>query len=1220
MHFWMKHLHIWQRHILFIYFFKVKTINPQSCLCKMEDTPTRTTQVPSGTKSPLQRTALKDIKNEPALPSGSHDPVCFRKGQAACDSEGKSLFPQQLTVGKNNMCYEDDLGPLKKNTDYLPRPACNSKSFLLSRGSFFSDPTSNIEKKVPDSGQVTLSCTNKYFRTPTTSKGKVKRKLSPVIEQDMNSNMVLGSEGHTMDVACGNLKDASCKKLLDILPYRSSFAMECQEIVKQIKENDNPLNPKDSEAMVWDISCIDSEPPPYDGTPMKSMISMLSSEVSNVSSLFEVSLLDLEKTNMQLPDINSLDCSNKKHIDSVTEGIFYTGDKKDEGCAIKRRKMEPSPIDKAVTFQCQSTNSSTGNLSTAAGFRQIPTSPCERIPLNASQIIEEDGVCNIPTYLKYEEADTLHANQVDQDIRCQWPAQARQEEGNKPCANTTQEIYQPANLTQDIEPAPQQLNTTELGDILQDIIQVTKEDCKANTTIEIKVVPQHTEINNAANSTWDVLPNSVKPLNPEKLLLDITQVIEPETVTNITHDIISIHDSIANTTKVIEPETVTNITHDIITIHDSIANTTQVIAQHSLNTTEEIVSVHHESNWSANTTQVILPVPEDAGNRMQDEGKTKTSVTTEIIAVADTEVTAKIKVCHSRTEEDSFVHDGDKPEIVAEVSFGPIHGDRTLDSNSISSMVKRVECLVLSPEEVKNCIVSPNVVQNSASTCDVLNENNKLSGSTKNSLNVSHLSLSPKKEKITPNKAEDICVTNGEEQAPASDTACTNGALVSTITQSKPASLENSRNTEENDIQGCGVICSSQNKGFPFKASEGHLLDSASCSMIEEENAIDVGVFSCDNLSFVTSTPVTRLNMFQKSCKVSEPQDPNVSLVCKMEPPQKDLSQDSMTTQPKLKAPTEKNKSCKLKSKMVLKLPTKVQKTVQSSQMSGLPSITCRSLDILQKPTEQNVAKETVQTKIPSKGIPVKGTLRPPLAQKTLPRASLGNAQQKIGGKVGNIPPSKIIRSSLSTSKVGSLKPKSAPVSHLPHESSSHKTRSQLCAPSSSGVSRTQNVSGLLVPAPGIHTSGIKSFLKPGHSALHPPLPVSTLHTFLKPKTKLPERTPQEIPWLMSQKKAFLTKEGLLVKQQKPQSLPTPKSDIPTMEPSKFPLTAEESLVLPHAMSEPESVKCSHEETCMSCQGRLERLFREIEELKRQLGEHTRHVSECDGQVQNGSR
>ncbi|KAM5125655.1 uncharacterized protein ACMZJ9_022054 [Mantella aurantiaca] len=565
----------------------------------MEVPATRSTKVPTGMKT-LQLIALKDIKNEPTLSSSPADswkgqmgsgPADSRKGPIS-DCEGESLLQKQR-ARKGSVHFEEEIHSAgsQHSTNHtqlsairLPSPPIGHSTWKVS---CFSDPTAEQKNEGPESSRVALAGTNKYFSSPVSDKGRSKKKLSPVMEVDSESNPAAEcSEDKAPPVARRDQSPPGANAALGdgVLQsplYRSSFAMECQEIVKQIKgsEGGSRRSPGKRKAEELDVSAIDAEPPPYDSMPFKSLlaweVSRMKSSLENspeispagspacdATSLFGESLLDLERTDMQLQDFSLSNFGNKNSKgqsvdDSV--GKWMENGVDGEWC-IKRQKLAPE-------FDCKSINLSTADCSPACGSRQDVASPRGRI----LQIMEQLGVCRQTEEVKREGANASH---VLEGITSHCPTQVTEEERSKLCASITQDADVPANTTQDLPPQHfSVLNTTEvmefspqnISNITQEIAPVSKEDGRANTTTEIKAVPP---------TATNVTQHSISFLHEVTAAASTTWVVEEELSHTMVTASLNVGESIANTTQVLPGDT----TQDIQPKHvGCITDTTQDI-------------------------------------------------------------------------------------------------------------------------------------------------------------------------------------------------------------------------------------------------------------------------------------------------------------------------------------------------------------------------------------------------------------------------------------------------------------------------------------------------------------------------------------------------------------------------------------------------------------------------------------------------------------------
>ncbi|XP_077334760.1 uncharacterized protein LOC143976215 [Lithobates pipiens] len=1405
---------------------------------------------PSGMK-PLQRKALKDLNRKLVL---SSSPLTPGKGKMS-DSDEESSLVQKRKAKKVGVHIEDEVRPqndaqaMTRRLQYSPKPSSRLKV------SFFSDLTSGADGEGPESAGVTPNSTNKYFSTPVNSKGEAKRKLSPVMEMDMESNVVQegdAGQARPMEVAHRSLQGCGAGTALGRSPpktpqYKSSFAMECQRIVKQIMGSENGCwkSPGKRKAEKLDVSTIDSEPPPYNGMPFKSMLtwevsqmisSVENSPVSDGTSLFGESLLDLERTDMQLQDFSVSDFSNKggKELwvnDSVFEGISALSPKKDGECSIKRQKLA-QPSFKADMLHCESMKTSNNNCKAASATRTFP----HGIITPSTSIMEELVGSNLTRELKCDGSDTLH-----EGIAPHCPAQ---EDASKSCVSTTQDIGEVANATQEIESSPQlfqMLNTTEVMEppqmvcnVTQEIALVSKEDGRVNVHLEIKAASQTSSnprqqtlsflggIDEAASNTWVLeeeplssvaaVKGMVASLNVGESLANTTQGLVPQTVnttlemvsshegcvTDFTQEIVSKQEAFINTTQEMVsnqegcvlnatqemvstqegcisnttqeimnlgciPNTtqeimnlgcIPNTTQDIMHLEGCIHNTTQVIMNlegciHNttqemvlpqegcipsatqeivsnqevcvtvttqkmvlnhegcvpkttqeisnndsciLNTTQEIVSNQescvantkaipepspitaseilavHESNRSLNTTQAIRPAPDDSGNATQDimtqdkgigkeTGNTTVNRTSSAEAIVDSSnPSRRVEVCDGATEDIGFAQDG---HVGQNLIFGleskalsPVMPDGMLKdisriSGVFSTMVNSTGSAMNSTEAIKDHITSPNVAPMSVPTFDI-KESRNLPGSSRDSRNISgcadspedpmipnkadtinighaedHISVcdvthaghTPENVLMIPNKAADLIGTHAEDLIPVSDgTHADLETLVGTSTQGRPDGQENSGNKKGSDNPTAYYFLNE------VPPSKGRFLASESFSIIqEEENVHDVSVFSTGSLSFVTSTPVPGLNHFP--FQKSEPQNPNVSLGCVMEPPHKDPTEDCVSMQSKLMAPTGGNAGHKPQNKGVPGLPTSTQGTALGSQMSGIPTAR-RALALFHNPTG---VKEPMLSKIPPRGIPGRGSIRPPLARPGLPRPNVGNTKQNMEEKTGIMAPSKLVGSSLKTLKAAAAKPRSTALPSKLPGAPTHPP-SQLCTPSSGGLAATQNVTTYVQdPAPDVSTvpsTGIKSFLKPGGSALQPLLPLSSQKSFIRPRSNLPglPGRKMQLPLLPSQRKIVPVKgEGPPVK--KTAKPPVSATLTANTRDSVFKGAGKPNITTSRTQlmrAEPSGESSNHPlpvtdtaedfcnlETCKCCHlwsEKIRNLLREIEELRRQYG------------------
>ncbi|XP_041112008.1 protein bassoon-like isoform X2 [Polyodon spathula] len=154
----------------------------------------------------------------------------------------------------------------------------------------------------------------RYFSTPVAAELSKKRYLSPVLEESCSldhrgrsPHMVPSPSKHPVQAALIEEKEEVSEKTPAL--FCSFFAEECVSVVNKILSNPStPGTPWKAaqparDGSNVDVSTIEAEPLPCDWTPMKSFIeqSCINPETSE---MWGVSLLDLEKLNLQLVELN----------------------------------------------------------------------------------------------------------------------------------------------------------------------------------------------------------------------------------------------------------------------------------------------------------------------------------------------------------------------------------------------------------------------------------------------------------------------------------------------------------------------------------------------------------------------------------------------------------------------------------------------------------------------------------------------------------------------------------------------------------------------------------------------------------------------------------------------------------------------------------------------------------------------------------------------------
>ncbi|KAG8539845.1 hypothetical protein GDO81_020255, partial [Engystomops pustulosus] len=286
--------------------------------------------------------------------------------------------------------------------------------------------------------------------------------------------------------------------------------------------------------------------------------------------------------------------------------------------------------------------------------------------------------------------------------------------------------------------------------------------------------------------------------------------------------------------------------------------------------------------------------------------------------------------------------------------------------------------------------------------------------------------------------------------------------------------------TEEHRPEGCGQngISAGMEAGEDPKPQSFH----SDCSRIqEEESSHDVSVFSVGSLSFVTSTPVPGLNNFpfqKANVSIGSVSDEAAHKVPRLQgkipqPGYPDAS--AVACNDKGKASAWPAEVISLK-RSIAPLPKAVPPT------SGIPSAR-RSLALCQNPAAPKPAP---------RGIPGRGTIRPPMVRQGVPRPSLGNPTQAMEGTGGSNVTNKVsgIRSKNPKAASAIVKARSSgPHSPPPAPPAAVKPPSRLGAPGASGRPSTGGQNNAARPS---SSTGIRTGLpRPGTSSITRPLPHS---------------------------------------------------------------------------------------------------------------------------------
>ncbi|KAM4019379.1 LOW QUALITY PROTEIN: uncharacterized protein ACNLHF_000084, partial [Anomaloglossus baeobatrachus] len=1163
----------------------------------------KATKVPIGTKSPLQlrRMVLKDIKNEPGVNDGLKRPLSSlkrRMSESGCPSSppSKSRFRKgdveqnldSASTGSRseqnlNICTDLTNAPLAlqgkdrietllgkielsgprglMNYDGVVSPVLSKENVLLSSPdsyssssvfvspmslSYFADPTvpnANEEQNPTESSSIN---SDKYFSTPMPSRDRMKKKLTPAMEVDIESN--LSDEWHPQDKLSSidllHNKPYSTDVLSHESPtktplYRSFFAAECQEIVNQIENIETLVRtPGKRKVEAFDVSTIDAEPPPYDCTPMKSFLacevakiirSLESSPVEGLS-MFGESLLDLEKTDMQLNDFNLSECqtlnnpgcsaSNIKGLSVLSDGL--------NGVCAKRQKTEPLEIsdckankDIKILLPLHVSPASKRSVKRITQVSSNNLLHTEQQPLDnvmtpdmaATQVSKEDFTSNSGHY--HKESGTCRAltNCLEQ--------MGKVDEDNL-CASTVQDI----EVTYDELPPTDITHVIEKGKASTDTrpsITSMHEITVANATIVTEILPS------TSNTTQDI-----PFIQDEVNLANTTQVIEMVGLlsANMTQDIASVHDSAtsANSTQVIDAVPLSaNTTHDITSVADGVttANTIQIIEvapQVLVNTTQDIPPTHESK--TANITHEIELVPQSCVNATQDvaslcEAAEPANITQviEILSEASakraagtTSICDSIPTCHTQ-------HSKTMPKSSADIATpnpctetnpkAPCHAKESCEqvTDNYGKLFKKVSQPSLNitldaPARLSDVsltgatgsnaeVAIPSSSLNADNKCLMLNDCRNVS-------------------KLHP-KQQDLMVNDGNELQSVASEAQTSVICVTIdpSTQVSPPVQPNHHSMEGQKLEGseksCPGMTTSQTEVICKESGNQPLLSESCCMILEEENAHDISVFSVGSLSFVTSTPVPGINNFQyqKPVMDSVQQDPSIGSVL-------DEIANKVFGEQQMNTPHDaQGLNCKAKGNVETSHGMVPPNPMTSS---GIPSAR-RSL-ALYKSASQNTARDPAVSKIAQGGgIPGRGIIHPPMARQSLPRASLGNLKQTMEaiGKTSLI--SKPTGSLFKNPKATALKVKLATThSQLPPAPPPVRPPSRLGVPSSTRQLSFGGQNALLHDAPSAKSvssvrppmsTGIGTGLpRPGTSSICPSLSVSQK---LSPKPQVQE-------------------------------------------------------------------------------------------------------------------
>ncbi|XP_075691797.1 uncharacterized protein LOC142659495 [Rhinoderma darwinii] len=1070
----------------------------------------------------------------------TNTPLTLQDERSLCKTE-----VSVLSVLKNN----DGIVAPVLSKEHLPgeiqfsSPGCHPVSKALGVSnmslSYFADPTVPCESEEQESAEVSSIDSDKYFSTPMPSKG-VKKKLTPVMEVDFESNMseewqhrdnVNRIDMFHKNAYCADVSSHETPAKTPL--YRSFFAAECQEIVNQIRNIGTDVkSPGKRKVEEFDLSMIDAEPPPYECTPMKSMLacevskmmcSLESSPFIEGRSLFGVSLLDLEKTE-QLNDCNLSECgikNNKGHSVSNAEGLSHFSDRL-EGVSIKRQKTKPLEMDWGLDHLSQVNaiitlpkvldrltpeTSASESLHTCAaskccdeGITAVLSSnalqaehklsdrvteppmfmPDMAVALNISRVIKTSPRAPVSTNTSLA---SMHEGNITGCLR-----RSRETDVRKLCASTPQDIVtnydDPTNATHVIDVNMASTNTR------QSVTSIHEEMTTANAT---HVAPFQSPI---SNTTQDIPSIQEAYIANTTHLVDMAELHSGST----TQDIASVNEDAmsVNTTQTMDavPQSA-NTTQDVTPMHDVVAsaNTTQLIETEPLfpaNTTQDIPSMHECK--PANTTHEIEVVQQTCVNTTQDVASVHEAVTTP-------NTTQVIEIVPQASADRSQ----DNTSTLDDISTTPCTQDVGIMPKCLAEVLSSIPDRLFKPVTQASLhavldvpaqhgvVVSDlNLPGTTGTNQSVSNFCYDLNGEAKKDLGMINIhtpfsNLDPTQETLEGAEAKEFPFVELEDKTSVDLTRATidPSTLVGPLAPAK-LNVTEGHKLEGNEHRNCiSEMATSKKEVDVCKELRNPPLLSESCSMIQdEENAHDASVFSIGSLSFVTSTPVPGLNNFQflKSCKDSVPHGPNTSIGPVLDESANEVpGEQAMNHHDKGKPPSRVSFLPLSIQRSTVPPPQAMPKPIPST--SGIPSAR-RSLALY-----QNLAKEPAVSKVAPMGIPGRSLIRPPLNRQSLPRAFQGNPNQGMKGTGGSI-----------TQLTGNrFRP--------PNATAVVKTKSQLpMAPSVKPPSRLvapaanvrlsiggQNAAASLPDTPISGTvSGIRTGLqRTGTPSLHHPLPQS---------------------------------------------------------------------------------------------------------------------------------
>ncbi|XP_063288323.1 uncharacterized protein LOC134572934 [Pelobates fuscus] len=541
---------------------------------------------------------------------------------------------------------------------------------------YFTDNATS--SSVLESSEGMSSNNLKYFSTPMASRGQRKKKLTPVMEVELESSEHLSPERtYRMDKLHNNIKFDTVISDSPVQPplYRSFFATECQEIVNQLEGTETDRkSPGKRKLDELDVSTIDAEPPPYDSTPMKSMLAcevanMISSLESSPNrcgeSMFGESLLDLEKVDMQLHHFTLKEDLKYGHSgniweDCTADGMFDLDDEDVKVCNKKRQKLEHVGEDNYQTLHFPSPKIN------PVEFNQI----CEAPVYKKGKESEEN--IKMVTFPSNFLADKVHSETRSMTLKLESPQKIFPEK-NTCTSSKAVMLLQTSCETKLMCVGPAAANTTKVMespkstiDTTKDLSSMQEEVTAAFSTTDADPKPSDifhnttdiTELTGAANLTHiiECVPSPSAGLMKDNVLQHVDSAIYTQLKSaNLTHDMAEMHCAIttANTTLMVDCVTNTSaiVTQDIASVDNEVtaedrcqtvkaalrvspnvtqeietlsceiaaATSTHVIESmlgDSINTTHEIIPVH--SAFAANTTQLNEEVPKSYCNSTQD--------------------------------------------------------------------------------------------------------------------------------------------------------------------------------------------------------------------------------------------------------------------------------------------------------------------------------------------------------------------------------------------------------------------------------------------------------------------------------------------------------------------------------------------------------------------------------------------------------------------------